>query len=189
MMSSPSSTANGSSPTCSRATDDRVAEPERVALADVVDVGELGDVLHLLEQVVLALLLEVVLELEVAVEVVLDRALAAAGDDEDVGEPGPHRLLDHVLDRRLVDDRQHLLGLALGGRQEPGPEARGGDHRLLDAALVTGVRRYPSARGPLVADVGRLVGLSAALEPELLAPSPAGGGSTGAGRRRAAPSP
>ena len=60
---------------------DRVAEPERIALAHVVDVGELGRELHFLQQVVLAALLEVVLELEVAVEVVLDRALAAAGDD------------------------------------------------------------------------------------------------------------
>ena len=66
----------------------RVPETERVALADVVDVGELARSCTSFEQVVLARLLEVVLELEVAVEVVLDRALAAAGDDEDVGEPG-----------------------------------------------------------------------------------------------------
>ena len=55
------------------------------------------------------------LELEGAVEVVLQAALAPAGDDQDVVDAGPYRLLDHVLDRRAVDDRQHLLGLRLGG--------------------------------------------------------------------------
>ena len=44
--------------------------------------------------------------------------------------PAAHRLLDHVLDGRLVDDRQHLLGLGLGGRQEAGAEAGGGDDGL-----------------------------------------------------------
>jgi hypothetical protein len=66
---------------------------------------------------------EVVLELEVAVEVVLEAALVAAGDDEDVVDAGRHGLLHHVLDGGLVDDRQHLLGLGLGGGQEAGAEA------------------------------------------------------------------
>ena len=57
---------------------DRVAEAQRVALADVVEVGDLVRRLHLAEQLVLAVLLQVELELEVAVEVVLDGALAAA---------------------------------------------------------------------------------------------------------------
>ena len=75
--------------------------------------------------VVLARLLEVVLELEVAVEVVLDGALAATGDDEDVVDAGAHGLLDHVLDGRLVDDRQHLLRLAFvaGRNRVPRPAA------------------------------------------------------------------
>ena len=46
--------------------------------------------------------------------------------------PAAHGLLDHVLDGRLVDDRQHLLGLRLGGRQEPGAEPGGGDDGLAD---------------------------------------------------------
>ena len=79
MMSSPSITANGSSPTCSRRDRHRVPEAERVALADVVDVGRARrSSCTSFEQLVLALLLEVELELEVAVEVVLDGALAAA---------------------------------------------------------------------------------------------------------------
>ena len=168
MMSSPSSTAKGSSPTCSRATRDRVAESERVLLADVVDVAEVRRLLDLLQQVVAALLLQVVLELEVAVEMVLDRPLAPPGDDEDVGEPGPDRLLHHVLDRRLVDDREHLLGLALGHRQEPGAESRRRDHCLADrgrhrTALLTRRVTPRSANARLVA----YPGFSAGGRPEL----------------------
>ena len=85
------------------------------------------------------------LELDAAVEVVLDRLLAPAGDDEDVVDPGPHGLLHHVLDGRLVDDRQHLLGLRLGGGQEPGAQAGGGDDGLAHvghgAVLLGGLRR------------------------------------------------
>src|SRR5690606_31904024 len=56
-------------------------------------------------------------------EVVLDGAFAPSGDHQDVGEPGRDGLLDHVLDRRFVDDRQHLLGGGLGGGQESGAES------------------------------------------------------------------
>ena len=46
--------------------------------------------------------------------------------------PGGHRLLDPVLDDRLVDERQHLLGLRLGGGQEARAEAGGGEDGLAD---------------------------------------------------------
>ena len=63
---------------------------------------------------------------------VLDGVLAAAGDDDDAGEARGHRLLDDVLDDRLVDEGQHLLGLGLGGGQEAGAEAGGGEDGLAD---------------------------------------------------------
>ena len=94
----------------------RVTETEWIALTHVVDVGEIRGELHLLQLVVLSAVLEEVLELEVAVEVILDRALVATRDDQDVGEPGSHGLFHDVLDRGLVDDGQHLLGRALRGR-------------------------------------------------------------------------
>ena len=71
--------------------------------------------------------------------------------------PARDGLLDHVLDGRLVDDRQHLLGLGLGGRQEPGAEAGGGDdglgHRALHGAhcRTAGrrtVRHWPHGLAP-----------------------------------------
>ena len=110
----------------------RMSQAQRLALADEVDVRHLRQRPHLLQLVELPLLLEELLELDVAVEVVLDGALVAPRDDEDVGESRAHGLLDHQLDRRRVDDREHLLGLRLGGRQEPRAESGGGDHRFVD---------------------------------------------------------
>src|SRR5829696_4500398 len=107
---------------------DGVAEAERGLLADVMDLGHVGDVADQLQLVVVALVGEQLLELDRAVEVVLDGLLAAAGDDQDVLDPGPHRLLDHVLDRGLVHQRQHLLGLRLGRREEAGPQPGRWDH-------------------------------------------------------------
>ena len=65
-----------------------VAQAQRLALAHVVDVGEVGELQDLLEQLVLALGMQVGLELDGAVEVILEGALAATGDDEDVVDPG-----------------------------------------------------------------------------------------------------
>src|SRR6267142_1104029 len=49
---------------------------------------------------------------------IFDRALVAAGDEHHVPDTGRHRLLDRVLDERLVDDRHHLLGTRLGRREK-----------------------------------------------------------------------
>ena len=43
---------------------------------------------------------------------------------------------DAVLDDRLVDEHQHLLGLRLGGGQEPRAQAGGGKHRLADRPFM-----------------------------------------------------
>jgi hypothetical protein len=74
-----------------------------------------------------------VLELVVEVEVILDRALLAAGDDDDLLDAGRDRLLDGVLDDRLVDQRQHLLRLRLRGGQEASAPAGGREDSLADA--------------------------------------------------------
>ena len=68
---------------CARA-EDGVAEPERLSLADIRHRGELRDGLDLGQLVRLATVVQVVLELEGRVEVILDRALAAAGHDDDL---------------------------------------------------------------------------------------------------------
>ena len=63
---------------------------------------------------------------------VLDGALAAAGDEDHVGDARGDRLLHRVLDERLVDDRQHLLRRGLGRRQEARAEAGDGKDGLGD---------------------------------------------------------
>ncbi len=115
-----------------------VAEAERLALADVREVDEVGDLADLGKQIRLAARLEKRLELDVDVEVVLDGVLASAGDEDDVVHARGDGLLDAVLDDRLVHERQHLLGLRLGGRQEARAEAGDWEDRLADAGWCHG---------------------------------------------------
>src|SRR2546422_10539659 len=108
-------------------TEDGVAQPERLLLAHVGHRGQLGDRLDLRELLHLAAVVQVVLQLEGGVEVVLDRTLAATGHDDDLRKARRHRLLDDVLDHRLVDQRGHLLRLGLRRRREPGAGPGGGE--------------------------------------------------------------
>ena len=94
----------------------RVPEAQLLLLTHVADLGHVADLTHLAQHLDIATLLEQVLKLEAVVEVVLDGSLLAAGDDDDLLDPGGHGLLDRVLDDRLIHQRQHLLGLRLGGR-------------------------------------------------------------------------
>jgi hypothetical protein len=112
----------------------RVAEAERLPLAHVVQVGQVGQAADRVERLDLARRRQLGLELGVAVEVVADRPLAPAGDDQDVGDATGHGFLDHVLDRRLVEDGQHLLGLRLRRREEAGAEAGRRDDGLAHGA-------------------------------------------------------
>ena len=147
IRSSPSRTANGSSPDERRRLQHGVAEAARLALADEVHLGDLGRGVHGGEPVGVALLLQRRLELGVPVEVVLDGGLVAAGDHQHLAQPGAGGLLDDVLQRRPVDDRQQLLGHGLGGRQEPRAHPRDGDDGLPGRSgrrLVAWAWRQPS---------------------------------------------
>ena len=66
------------------------------------------------------------------VEMIFDGVLAAAGDEDDVVDAGRDRFFDAVLDDRLVDERQHFLGLRFGGGEESGAEAGGGEDGFAD---------------------------------------------------------
>ena len=72
------------------------------------------------------------LELELPVEMVLDDALVAAGDEDEMLDAGRARLVDDVLDQRPVDHRQHLLRHRLGGGKEARAEPGDGKHGLAD---------------------------------------------------------
>ena len=72
-----------------------------------------------------------------------------------VVEPGRDGLLDDVLDRGLVDDRQHFLRRCLGRGQEPGAQAGGrndglGDRLVAVAATVQSSLNSSGAHSMLV---------------------------------------
>src|SRR6266567_7076661 len=111
----------------------RVAETTRRLLLDVSDVDLFAqpvDFSEDLQQVTPVALSQVVLEVDRAVEVVDDGALAAAGHHDHLLDPARDRLLDAVLDRRLVDEGQHLLRLRLGHGQEARAETGRREDRL-----------------------------------------------------------
>ena len=61
-------------------------------------------------------------EFEHPVEMILDHALVASGDEDEMLDAGFLGFVDHILDQRLVDDGQHLLRHRLGGGQDAGAE-------------------------------------------------------------------
>jgi hypothetical protein len=115
----------------------RVPQAARLPLADEVDAGHLGGA-HRRQPLGVAPLLQRLLELGPAVEVVLDGRLAAAGDHEHVAETGAGGLLDDVLHRRAVDHRQQFLGHGLGRRQQAGAHPVDRHDRLADGSRRTG---------------------------------------------------
>jgi len=63
------------------------------------------------------------LELEGMVEMILERRFRATGHEDEFLDAGGPRLLEGVLDQRLVDDRQHFLRDRLGRGQEARAES------------------------------------------------------------------
>jgi hypothetical protein len=102
----------------------------RGSLAHVVHGGELAGFPHEAELVPVFLGRQRFFELVGPVEVVFDGALAPARDQQNVVEACCDGLFHDILNRRLVDDRQHLLGRRLGRGQEPCSQSCGGDHGL-----------------------------------------------------------
>ena len=72
-------------------------------------------------------------QFRVGIEVVFDRPLVLAGHQDHPLDPRRDSLLDRVLDRRSVDDRQELLGDSLRCGEEAGAQSRSGKHRFSDS--------------------------------------------------------
>ena len=131
----------------------RVAQAPGLALADEVHLRDVGGGVHGVQPGLVALLLQRRLQLRGAVEEVLDGGLVAAGDHQHLGQPGAGGLLDDVLQRGAVDDRQQLLGHRLGRGQEAGAhpgdrdDGLGGRRRAGRAALVGRARHGASLAG------------------------------------------
>ena len=120
--------------------EDGVSEAERFALTNVGQVDLARNLTDLGELVLLSPRLEERLELDRDVEMVFDRVLAAARDQNDVVDAGGDSLFHAVLNDRFVDEWQHLLGLRLGGREKARTESGGGEDRLANL-LTSGILR------------------------------------------------
>ena len=72
------------------------------------------------------------LEFELAVEMILDDTLVAPRHEDEMFDARLERLIDHILDERPVDDRQHLLRHGLGRGQEARAETGDREDGLAD---------------------------------------------------------
>ena len=120
--------------------DDRLRAQHRMTEAQRLRLGHehradmrRQDIAHQIELFVLAGFLQLLLQLVGLVEIIGHRMFVAIGDEHQRVAARFDRLVHRVLDQRLVDDRQHLLGHRLGGREESGAEAGDGENRFTDA--------------------------------------------------------
>ena len=97
---------------------DGVAQAARLRLADINYFAQTRNRVQLAAKVVLPPPRKLVLELEGDVKMVLDGGLPAAGHKHHHGDARASHFLDGILNQGLVNDRQHFLGLRLGGGQE-----------------------------------------------------------------------
>ena len=111
---------------------DRIAIAERARLTHVAEARDGRDALNVAEEVVLAILDECLLEFVRRVEVILDGALPAARDEDDVFNAARGSLLREELEHGRVDDGQHLLRQRFRHGKEARAESRDREHRLGD---------------------------------------------------------
>lgn len=108
---------------------DRMAESSGLVLVDDGRPPIRADAADAVRQFDPALRLERRDDRRVRLEVGLDAWLEPAGDDHDVIDAGPERLVDHELQQRRIADGKQLLRKSFGGGQEPGTEPGRRDHR------------------------------------------------------------
>jgi len=74
-----------------------------------------------------------VVELELDIEVILDDALVAAGDEDEMLDTRLARLVDDILDDGPVDHGEHFLRDRLGRGKKPRAEASYREHCLANS--------------------------------------------------------
>ncbi len=89
---------------------DGVTQPHGFRLTNVTEVRQIRNVPHLVQDLALAAALEIFFEFQRTIEMIFNRALPAAGDDDNVFDPGRDRFFHDILNQRFVDQRQHLFG-------------------------------------------------------------------------------
>ncbi len=113
-----------------------VAEAERLGLRHEDAAHVLRQhVAHRGEQFLLAGLLELVFEFERNVEVIGDRMLVAVRHEHERVCARIDRFVDRILDQRLVEHRQHLLGDDLRRRQETRAETGDGEYDFAQRSI------------------------------------------------------
>ena len=101
-----------------------MAQTQRLLLTHKQDVGHIGDAQTLLQHLFLAGLCQLFLQFGAAVKMILNNALVAAQNDQDIGNTGADGLLHQILDGGLIHDGQHSLGHCLGSGQYAGAKTR-----------------------------------------------------------------
>jgi hypothetical protein len=119
----------------------RVAKAERLLLPCVADLHHVRDIADHAGLLLFAVFFQEILEKRRSVEVILDGAFAAAGDNNDVLDAGGHAFFRHVLNLRLIDNGEHFFGLRFGGRQKPRAQSGGRQNCFSDFTHGSGVRR------------------------------------------------
>ena len=132
MIESPSATTNGWRPTNGLAQSTACPRPSSWRCRVKKYCTAARSKASSAEQFLLAVLAQRLDQLGVEVEVVLDRRLAGAGDEQHALDADAGQLLDHVLDDRAAADRQHFLGLGLGGGQQARAETGDGNDGDVD---------------------------------------------------------
>ena len=82
-----------------------MAQPQRVSLAHVVNVGQGTGRADGGQLRMVALALQALFKGRLAVEVVFQRPLVPPGDHDDVRQPGTDGFFHHILDGGFVDER------------------------------------------------------------------------------------
>jgi hypothetical protein len=72
------------------------------------------------------------LKLELPVKVVFNDPFVAPGHENEVFDSGLTGLVNDMLNKRPIDNRQHFLRHSFSGRQEPGAEAGYGENGFAD---------------------------------------------------------
>ncbi len=116
-------------------TEDGIAETSLEGLASIEEVGlEVGEI-DLAEEVVLLAIGEGPEEFGIVVEMILDGAFTAPGDEKDLLNTVGDEFLDNVLDDGLARHRKHFLWLGLGGGEEASPQPGDGHDGSLNHHL------------------------------------------------------
>ena len=108
-----------------------MTEAKRFGLADIdaIDVDR-QHAAQLFQHAQLALGFQFDFQFVRLVEMVGDGTLAAANDEDQIGNTRCRRLLRRILNQGLVDNGQHFLRIGLGRRKKTSAESCGGKNRF-----------------------------------------------------------